>query len=165
MIAHVTHEDGRECDYDLTLNQCGSLRNVMMNPDGVVMLTDGSLLRTRDWMKVSVMKPETKNNKVVKVYGNKTYAKALEYINRIIDEQPGFASKSLLAPRVGEIMGEDGNSVLQSMIRRGVLHQTKGTKRGFPTVYILGPNWTADWEDSHHEGPATIEYIRARNGE
>lgn len=165
LIAHVVHEDGHEADYALMLGSAGTLRNAMMNPDGVVMLGDGSLLRTRDWMKVTVEKPQTLPRRAVEVLGNKEYAKLMESVDKVITDTPEYASKSFMMPRFIEVAGATGTSIWTSMVRRHVIVQQKGTKRGFPVVYTRGPAWTRDWVDSHHEGPVTIEFIKARNGE
>lgn len=165
MMVHVVHTDGHEADYELAMKQFGSLRNVMQNPNGVLTLADGSLLRPTDWKKATVVREKPiRNHAKFVALGYAEYAKVMETVGKAIDDDPECASKSVLTGSIVRMVGyEEATRFLTSMIRRRVIKSRNGTRRGFPIVFEKGQMWDKDWIDSHHEGPITYEYVRERN--
>lgn len=166
MIVHVTHADGSERSYSLALTSYKTVRNTMMNPNGIVTTTDGTMIRTSDWMKVIVEQENViRHNNKFNPYGNKEYAMVMETIKEFIDTDPTTASRNLMVPPLSAKVGPDKALMYtKSMICRHVLLHTEG-RRGFPLVYTYGPQWEKDWLDSHHDGPMTVEYLRERNAD
>lgn len=165
MMVHVVHADGHEADYELAMKQFGSLRNVMQNPNGVLRLADGSLVRPTDWMKATVVREKAiRGHAKFVALGYAEYAKVMEAVGKVIEEDSECASKSMLTGAIVRLVGYDeATHFITSMTRRRVIKSRNGTRRGFPIVFDKGPMWDKDWLDSHHEGPVTYEYVRERN--
>lgn len=95
------------------------------------------------------MKAETRQRTALR---DRELALAMAEVQRVIDDEPYYASRSYLIQRVSRYFPTvDASTKVNNLIKMKAIRSVPGSRRGFPTVYIKGESWNRVWTECNSE--------------
>lgn len=93
--------------------------------------------------------------------GNAEYARIMAMTADMMAREPDCCSKSYLSQRAFELLGDYDRAefIIRHLVASKAIRRIDGSRKGFPDVYIKGPNWHHEWVIANWAGPVTYAYF------